>query len=84
MAVLLKTSHGNWSVLGPRRIPYVQIALDQDDPCLRSFCNESVVHALPMQNVIRLGVPPDHLLLDRTPNIGPIISRWELDKFKNY
>ncbi len=28
-------------------------------------------------------VPPDHLLLDRSPNIGPLTSRWELDKFKN-
>jgi hypothetical protein len=28
-------------------------------------------------------VPPDHLLLDRSPNIGPLMSRWELDKFKN-
>ncbi len=27
-------------------------------------------------------VPPDHLLLDRSPNIGPLIFRWELDKFK--
>ncbi len=26
---------------------------------------------------------PDHLLLDRSPNIGPLISRWELDKFRN-
>jgi hypothetical protein len=25
--------------------------------------------------------PLDHLLLDRSPNIGPLISRWELDKF---
>jgi hypothetical protein len=25
---------------------------------------------------------PDHLL-DRSPNIGPLISCWELDKFKN-
>ncbi len=25
---------------------------------------------------------PDHLLLDMSPNIGPFISRWELDKFK--
>ncbi len=24
-----------------------------------------------------------HLLLDRSPNIGPLVSRWELDKFKN-
>ncbi len=27
--------------------------------------------------------PPDHLLLDRSLNIGPLKSRWELDKFKN-
>ncbi len=26
---------------------------------------------------------PDHLLLDSAPNIGPLISRWELDKLKN-
>jgi hypothetical protein len=28
-------------------------------------------------------VLPDHLLLDRSPNIGRLIFRWELDKFKN-
>jgi hypothetical protein len=28
-------------------------------------------------------LPHDHLLLDSAPNIGPLISRWELDKFKN-
>jgi hypothetical protein len=28
-------------------------------------------------------IPHDHLLLDRSPNIGPLISRWELVKFKN-
>ncbi len=27
---------------------------------------------------------PDHLLLDRSPKIGPLITRWELDKFKDY
>jgi hypothetical protein len=27
--------------------------------------------------------PGTHLSLDRSPNIGPLISRWELDKFKN-
>jgi hypothetical protein len=26
---------------------------------------------------------PEHLLLDRSLNIGPLISRWELDKIKN-
>ncbi len=28
-------------------------------------------------------IPHDHLLLDSAPDIGPLISRWELDKFKN-
>jgi hypothetical protein len=28
-------------------------------------------------------VRPDHLLLDRYPNMGPFISLWELDNFKN-
>jgi hypothetical protein len=28
-------------------------------------------------------VPLDHLFLDRTPNIEPLISCWEVDKFKN-
>jgi hypothetical protein len=26
---------------------------------------------------------PDHLLLDSAPNLGPLISRWEINKFKN-
>jgi hypothetical protein len=26
---------------------------------------------------------PDHLELDKSPNIRPLTSRWELDKFKN-
>jgi hypothetical protein len=30
-----------------------------------------------------LTVPHDHLLLDSAPNIGPLMSRCELDKFKN-
>jgi hypothetical protein len=28
-------------------------------------------------------VPTDHVLLDIAPNIGPLISHWELGKFKN-
>jgi hypothetical protein len=30
-----------------------------------------------------LQIPCDHLLLDMSPNIGPLISCWELEKFKN-
>ncbi len=26
---------------------------------------------------------PDHIILDRSPNIGTLVSLWELDKFKN-
>jgi hypothetical protein len=32
---------------------------------------------------VEAGVPHDYLLLDSAPNIGPLISRWELDEFKN-
>jgi hypothetical protein len=28
-------------------------------------------------------LPSDHLLLDTSHNIGPLVSRWELDKFEN-
>ncbi len=28
-------------------------------------------------------VPPDHLLLDSAPNLGPLISHWEINKFQN-
>jgi hypothetical protein len=28
-------------------------------------------------------VPPDHLLLDSAPNLGPLISRWEINNFEN-
>jgi hypothetical protein len=28
-------------------------------------------------------LPPDHLLLDSAPNLGPLISRWEMYKFEN-
>jgi hypothetical protein len=27
-------------------------------------------------------VPPVHLLLDSAPNLGPLISRWEITKFE--
>ncbi len=39
-----------------------------------------VIH---MKKCVLFCSTPDHLLLDRSPNIGPLISRWELDKFKN-
>jgi hypothetical protein len=28
-------------------------------------------------------LPPDHPLLDSAPNLGPLISRWEINKFEN-
>jgi hypothetical protein len=28
-------------------------------------------------------LPPDHLLFDSAPNFGPLISRWEMNKFEN-
>ncbi len=41
-------------------------------------CNLHKTKRLPKTKIL----PPDPLLLDRSPNIGPLISRWELDKFK--
>jgi hypothetical protein len=32
---------------------------------------------------IASGLPPDHLLLDCAPNLGPLISRWKINKFEN-
>jgi hypothetical protein len=37
-----------------------------------------MIHRLSHWRVI-----PDHLLLDNAPNIGPLVSRWELDKLRN-
>ncbi len=28
-------------------------------------------------------LPPGHALLDSAPNLGPLISRWEINKFEN-
>jgi hypothetical protein len=28
-------------------------------------------------------IPSDHLLLDSAPNLGPLISRWEINKLEN-
>ncbi len=36
-----------------------------------------------MIGVYEVTYTADHLLLDRSLNIGPLISRWEPDKFKN-
>ncbi len=35
-------------------------------------------------SALLVALPPDHLLLDRSPNVGPLISRWKIDKFKNF
>ncbi len=32
---------------------------------------------------VSLYLPPDHLLLDSAPNLGPLISHWEINKFGN-
>ncbi len=46
-----------------------------------------LLHAIvlyPERNLIlSKNLRSNHLLLDRPPNIGPLISRWKLDEFKN-
>jgi hypothetical protein len=37
-----------------------------------------------LRRLVSVQIPYDHLLLNRSPNIGPLISRGELDKFKNF
>ncbi len=74
-----------------RLLKYPHIASNQKILC--SCMDHYIDTKFEMNSAIRdcllfifLGVyfflPPDHLLLDSAPNIGPLISRWELDKFK--
>jgi hypothetical protein len=46
----------------------------------RSTTRKWITH---LQRETGLYIPPNHLLSDRSPNIGPLKSLWELDKFKN-
>jgi hypothetical protein len=48
-----------------------------------SSCNASQAGFVMRHRLVTEIVPPDHLLLDSAPNIGPLIPRWKLDKFKN-
>jgi hypothetical protein len=34
-------------------------------------------------SVLFIILTPDHLLLDSAPNVGPLISRWEINNFEN-
>ncbi len=36
-----------------------------------------------ISTTITQGLPPNHLWLDSAPNLGPLISRWEINKFEN-
>ncbi len=47
------------------------------------FCSWIARFSFSLNLICSLKVPPDYLLLDRSPNIGPLIShRWERDKFR--
>jgi hypothetical protein len=45
--------------------------------------NDPINRTVTNQRVGAVRDTPDHQFLDRSPNIAPIISRWELEKFKN-
>jgi hypothetical protein len=48
----------------------------------RSFVAHSYLRSI--VTLTRLGrAPHNQISLDRSPNIGPLVSRCELDKFKN-
>ncbi len=36
------------------------------------------------KNGLNLSIPPNHLLLDTASNLGPLISRWEINRFENF
>jgi hypothetical protein len=64
---------------------YSQLSVGVWNSQIRSECNFKIFFCINhwIKMSIYYIVPPDHLLLDRSPNIGPLISCWELDKFKN-
>ncbi len=47
---------------------------------LLSACNSSLQYYPP--SFFSVIVPPDHLLLDSAPNLGPSMSRWKIYKFE--
>ncbi len=36
-----------------------------------------------MFTLVKSTSTPDHLFLDSAPNLGPLISCWEINKFEN-
>ncbi len=44
---------------------------------------KSDVHSCKEGRLILYTIPYYHLLLDSAPNLGPLISRWEINKFEN-
>jgi hypothetical protein len=70
-----------------RTLKYVRL-LDQTSTQGSNFQGnttaiKTVQVSVDMGYPLSCNLPPDHLLLDRSPNIGPPVSRWELDKFEN-
>ncbi len=50
-------------------------------PCL--FCPSINFRSYVAMLLLRGFPSPDHLLLDSTPNLGPLISCWEINSFEN-
>ncbi len=75
--------HSFLAFFPPRNQRFVIISIEPDELCKSShelFARKSLGTS---KGPYFLYATPDHLLLDESPNIGPLISRWELDKFKN-
>ncbi len=77
-------------VIGGHRFDIVTFLFWENDPVRQQFMNLWTrpcflfLHKYTcIDNFMILLLPHDHLLLDRSPNIGQLLSRWELDKFKN-
>ncbi len=87
-AKLLRVPGANWL---SRRLQPLQTSLalhmvpSQTFPGHKNCPHQSIQMLFFVCFVIRENqiLPPDHLLLDSVPNLGPLISRWEINKFEN-
>ncbi len=46
-------------------------------------CTRFISVVCASDSLIRPNKPLDHLILDIAPNLGPLLSRWEINRFEN-
>ncbi len=72
----------NWQFLLLKEYTFKQYTFTIDNFCCwKSILSNSILLQLTISSAQT--VPPDHLFLDSAPNLGPLISRWEINNFEN-